>query len=102
MHHKQTAVFLWSEIDWGIDFEPILSEKDMKQPRLKEVFCMRILVTGGGAGFIGSCFVRHILKKHKVINLDALTYCGNLENLKDVERNPDYEFVHGNICDKNL
>ncbi len=47
MHHKQTAVFLWSEIDWGIDFEPILSEKDMKQPRLKEVFCMRILVTGG-------------------------------------------------------
>ena len=62
---------------------------------------MRILVTGG-AGFIGSCFVRHILKKHKVINLDALTYCGNLENLKDVERNPDYEFVHGNICDKKL
>ena len=62
---------------------------------------MRILVTGG-AGFIGSCFVRHILKKHKVINLDALTYCGNLENLKDVETNPDYEFVHGNICDKKL
>lgn len=62
---------------------------------------MRILVTGG-AGFIGSCFVRHILKKHKVINLDALTYCGNLENLKDVENNPDYEFVHGNICDKKL
>ncbi len=62
---------------------------------------MRILVTGG-AGFIGSCFVRHILKKHKVINLDALTYCGNLENLKEVERNPDYEFVHGNICDKKL
>ena len=62
---------------------------------------MRILVTGG-AGFIGSCFVRHILKKHKVINLDALTYCGNLENLKDVASNPDYEFVHGNICDKKL
>ena len=62
---------------------------------------MRILVTGG-AGFIGSCFVRHILKKHKVVNLDALTYCGNLENLKDVEANPDYEFVHGNICDKKL
>ena len=62
---------------------------------------MKILVTGG-AGFIGSCFVRHILKKHKVINLDALTYCGNLENLKDVASNPDYEFVHGNICDKKL
>lgn len=64
----------------------------------------RLLVTGG-AGFIGSCFVRHILKKHpdyKIINLDALTYCGNLENLKDIENNPNYTFVHGNICDKKL
>ena len=63
-----------------------------------------ILVTGG-AGFIGSCFIRHELKKHpdyNIINLDALTYCGNLENLKDVENNPNYRFVHGNICDKNL
>ena len=63
-----------------------------------------ILVTGG-AGFIGSCFVRHELKKHpdyKIINLDALTYCGNLENLKDVESNPNYTFVHGNICDREL
>ena len=63
-----------------------------------------ILVTGG-AGFIGSCFVRHELKKHpdyKIINLDALTYCGNIENLKDVEDNPNYTFVHGNICDKKL
>ncbi len=63
-----------------------------------------ILVTGG-AGFIGSCFIRHILNKYpnyKVINLDALTYCGNLENLKDVESNPNYSFVHGNICDRDL
>ena len=64
----------------------------------------KILVTGG-AGFIGNCFIRHILKKHpdyKVINIDALTYCGNLENLKDVENNPNYRFVHGNICDRKL
>ena len=65
---------------------------------------MNILVTGG-AGFIGSCFVRHILNTYpdyRVINLDALTYCGNLDNLKDVENNPNYRFVHGNICDKRL
>ena len=64
----------------------------------------KVLVTGG-AGFIGSCFVRHILNKHKsykVVNIDALTYCGNLENLDDVKDNPNYEFVHGNICDRNL
>lgn len=66
---------------------------------------MTTLLVTGGAGFIGSCFVRHELKKHpdyKIINLDALTYCGNIENLKDVENNPNYRFVHGNICDKNI
>jgi dTDP-glucose 4,6-dehydratase len=62
---------------------------------------MRILVTGG-AGFIGSNFVRHVLATHpddQVVNLDKLTYAGNLENLRDVERDPRYRFVHGDICD---
>lgn len=65
---------------------------------------MNILVTGG-AGFIGSCFIRHMLKKHpdyKIINLDALTYAGNIENLDDIKDNPNYTFVKGNICDRNL
>lgn len=65
---------------------------------------MKLLVTGG-AGFIGSCFIHHMLAKHtdyKIINLDALTYCGNLENLDDIKNNPNYTFVHGNICDEKL
>ena len=64
----------------------------------------KLLVTGG-VGFIGSCFVRHMLNKYpdyEIINLDALTYCGNLDNLKDIETNPNYTFVHGNICDRQL
>ena len=62
---------------------------------------MKILVTGG-AGFIGSNFIRHILGKYpdyEVVNLDKLTYAGNLDNLKDIERDARYTFVHGDICD---
>lgn len=62
---------------------------------------MKLLVTGG-AGFIGSNFIHYILDNYpedKIINLDALTYAGNLENLKDIENNPNYSFVHGDIMD---
>lgn len=63
-----------------------------------------ILVTGG-AGFIGSNFIRHALKtwpSWNIINLDALTYAGNLKNLSDVEENSRYSFVHGDIRDSDL
>lgn len=65
---------------------------------------MKLLVTGG-AGFIGSNFIRHILAKYpgyRITNLDFLTYAGNLENLRDVENNPNYEFIKGDICDSGL
>jgi dTDP-glucose 4,6-dehydratase len=65
---------------------------------------MRILVTGG-AGFIGSNFIFHILNtypEYQVINLDALTYAGNLESLKSIGEHPNYSFVHGNIMDVEL
>ena len=64
----------------------------------------KILITGG-AGFIGSNFIHYLLKKYRnyqVINLDLLTYCGNLENLKDIEKNPRYKFIKGDICDEKL
>ena len=65
---------------------------------------MKLLVTGG-AGFIGSNFIIHWLNKYpsdKIINLDLLTYAGNLENLKEVENNPNYSFVKGDICDRRI
>jgi len=65
---------------------------------------MKLLVTGG-AGFIGSNFILYWLKKYpqdKIVNLDKLTYAGNLENLKSVEKNPNYEFVQGDICNPQL
>ena len=65
---------------------------------------MKLLVTGG-SGFIGSNFIRHVLTTHpddRVVNLDKLTYAGNPANLTDVERDPRYTFVHGDICDATL
>jgi dTDP-glucose 4,6-dehydratase len=65
---------------------------------------VRLLVTGG-AGFIGSNFVRHVLAAHRddsVVNLDKLTYAGNLANLADVADDSRYSFIHGDVCDGKL
>ncbi|KKR14916.1 MAG: dTDP-glucose 4,6-dehydratase, partial [Candidatus Falkowbacteria bacterium GW2011_GWA2_39_24] len=65
---------------------------------------MKLLVTGG-AGFIGSNFIHYWLAKHpndSIINLDVLTYAGNLDNLVDITNQPNYKFVKGDICDQPL
>lgn len=65
---------------------------------------MKYLITGG-CGFIGSNFILYLLKKYadcRIINLDKLTYAGNKENLKSVESHGNYQFVQGDICDKDL
>ena len=65
---------------------------------------MKIIVTGG-AGFIGGNFVHHMVNKYpdyEIINLDLLTYAGNLETLKPVEDKPNYKFVKGDIADRKF
>jgi dTDP-glucose 4,6-dehydratase len=66
---------------------------------------MKTILITGGAGFIGSHVVRLFVKKYKdyqVINLDKLTYAGNLANLKDIENEPNYKFIKGDICDSDF
>jgi len=65
----------------------------------------KTLLVTGGAGFIGSNFIRYMVRKYngyKIINLDKLTYAGNLENLKDIEDIKNYRFIKGDICDRDL
>ncbi len=66
---------------------------------------MKTILITGGAGFIGSHFARHMLntyRDYRVINLDKLTYAGNLDNVLDIADNPRYEFVRGDICNAEL
>lgn len=66
---------------------------------------MKSILITGGAGFIGSNFIPYFLennKEYKLVNLDALTYAGNLENLNEVKNNANYFFIKGDICDRNF
>ena len=94
-------------IDWPLPIDPDdpsqLSAKDRDAPlfsELGEERPVKLLVTGG-AGFIGSNYVRYVLREtdDEVVVYDALTYAGNLSTLKDVDDDPRYSFVKGNICD---
>ena len=66
---------------------------------------MRTYLVTGGAGFIGSNYIQYMFRKYdneiRIINVDALTYAGNLENLKDVENRENYTFVKADITDKD-
>src|SRR3989338_4242625 len=66
---------------------------------------MKKLLITGGAGFIGSNFIRYILNKYKdyrIVNLDNLTYSGNLDNLRDVAKRKNYKFIKGDIADTKV
>ena len=80
----------------------MIGEEKMAEARSLE---NRTLLITGGAGFIGSNFIHFILNQYpntRIINLDKLTYAGNLDNLKAVKDDPGYEFIHGDIRDKEL
>ncbi|MDK2798762.1 MAG: dTDP-glucose 4,6-dehydratase [Clostridiales bacterium] len=66
---------------------------------------MKTIVVTGGCGFIGSNFVRHLVENHNdifVINIDKLTYAGNIKNLSNIDRSKNYKFIRGDICNSNL
>jgi dTDP-glucose 4,6-dehydratase len=82
-----------------------IAENIESEAIVTDTFTPRAILVTGGAGFIGSNFINNFMHANpgcRVVNLDILTYAGNLENLKGVEHNPDYRFVRGDICDAPL
>ena len=103
----------WNDPEIGAVWEienPILSVRDQSnplveniqnhlKPSIRQIDEMRLLITGG-AGFIGSNYVKQTLSQgNEVVVYDALTYAGNLDNLKEIEENDAYKFIHGDVCD---
>jgi len=80
-----------------------IPQNELQDLFLKEGFIKtRTLLIGGGAGFIGSNFIQHVLEKYpsyKIVNYDKLTYAGNLDNLRNIEKDPRYTFIQGDISD---
>ena len=76
--------------------------KDFVDHRMEKI--MRTYLVTGGAGFIGSNYIHYMFRKYdneiRIINVDVLTYAGNLENLKDIENRENYTFVRADITDK--
>ena len=100
------AYEVYKKNQYGKYLKDVLDGKyvDKITSELKGVKTMKIIVTGG-AGFIGGNFVHHMVNKYpeyQIINLDLLTYAGNLETLKPVEDKPNYKFVHGDIADRDF
>ena len=84
---------------WKFD---IITQKSAQMQKKQEEKMKTYLVTGG-AGFIGSNYIHYMFKKYgdtiRIINVDCLTYAGNLENLKDIEDKENYTFIKADICD---
>ncbi len=83
-------------------FDPVAMPADRELKNVADIMQERTILITGGAGFIGSHLVRLFVNKYpryRIINLDALTYAGNLENLRDVEEAPNYRFVKADIRD---
>ena len=91
---------MYNLFEVGCSTDPKI-RKDLKSSIIMSNYKRTIIITGG-AGFIGSHVVRLFVNKYpdyKIINLDKLTYAGNLANLRDIEDKPNYKFVKMDICD---